>query len=97
MRQDYTLDVQPSHSHDEIDECAREIAEYAGNHDNWYKPIVPADGNCREMEFIPEEFHLLGTYWNCLNQPVDKLGMIIHILSCENYIYRSFTDKVLSC
>ena len=75
MRQDYTLDVELHHSSAEIDICAGEIAVYAGDHDNWYKPIVPQNGDCQEMEFVPEKFDLLGTFWNCLNQPLNNHSM----------------------
>ena len=74
MRQDYTLDVQTHHTPSDIDSCAQEIVVYAGDHGNWYRPIVPGDGDCREMEFVPEQFDLLGTYWNCLNQPQHNLS-----------------------
>ena len=77
MRHDYTLEVQPQHVYDEIESCAQEIAAYVVNHENWYQPIIPEDGDCEEMEFVPEQFDLFGTYWNCLNQPAQSYGNII--------------------
>ena len=77
MRQDYTLDIQLYHKHEDIVSCAEEIAGYAGNHDNWYKPILPGDAGCQDMEFVPEQFDHFGSYWNCLNQPFVKNGNYI--------------------
>ena len=75
MRHDYILDALPSNSYEEIDSCANEIAAYVVNHENWYQPIIPEDGDCEEMEFVPEHFDLVRTNWNCLNQPTDNPGM----------------------
>ena len=86
MRLDYAVEVEPYHSPDEIESCAQEIATYVADHNNWYRPILPGDGDCPEMEFVPERFDLLGTFWNCLNQPGDMEGILFFSTSGLDFL-----------
>ena len=65
---DYELTITLHHNHQEVDACALEIAEYVGNHTNWYKPILPGEGGCSDMVFVPERFDHQGNFWQCLNE-----------------------------
>ena len=66
MNMEYLLTVQMHHNHEKIDACANNIAVVVNNHDNWVKPIVPEEGDCLELEFIPEKFDQLRNLWQCL-------------------------------
>ena len=96
MRHDYTLAVSPQHIYDEIDSCAQEIAAYLSDHENWPQPILPKDGDCEEMEFVPDHFDLFATNWNCLNQPKQNSGKE-YFKCCIDSKWSSISSSVMKC
>ena len=65
MMLDYSMDLEMHHDYSSIVQCATEVASYVGNHDNWLRPIIPADGDCAEMVFTPDQFDHRGNFWRC--------------------------------
>ena len=74
MELHYQMFIQPHHHHKLIDDCASEIAVYAGDHGNWAKPILPGGGSCPEMVFEPERFDQLRNLWTCSEQIHGKVS-----------------------
>ena len=72
MQLDYQMLVELQHNHQQIDNCATEIAAYVGDHGNWEKPILPGGGSCLDLDFVPERFDHRGNLWTCQNQKYGK-------------------------
>ena len=68
MHLDYSMSVELPHHHQQIDDCASEIAVYVSNHGNWDRPILPGGDSCPDMEFVPERFDHQGNAWTCKEQ-----------------------------
>ena len=62
---EYTMTLEIYHNHQTVDSCASEIAVYVVNHDNWPQPILPGEGDCPDMQFVPERFDHRGNFWKC--------------------------------
>ena len=62
------MGVELYHTHQVIDDCATDIAVYVSDQTNWEKPILPGDGSCPDLEFVPEHFDHIGNFWQCLEQ-----------------------------
>ena len=66
MLLEYHLSMELLHNLQEVENCAMEIADYVGDHGNWYKPILPGNEDCADMMFVPERFDHQGNNWKCL-------------------------------
>ena len=64
----YQLSVELHHNHQQIQDCASEIAHYVQDHGNWERPILPGGGSCPDMVFEPERFDPQGNLWTCKEQ-----------------------------
>ena len=74
MQQDYKMSVEFHHQHQQIDDCASEVAVYVIDHGNWEKPILPGGDSCPALEFSPERFDHIGNFWTCGEQKNGKGG-----------------------